>query len=407
MWQGKLWRARLLRQIGPELTAKLYTDEPSTQPLIMPPGLDYCGPVLNGLDSLRAGAGWVSVLQELEAGSNNWVLSGQRSASGAPLLAGDPHRALDTPNVFYQNHLACPEFDAVGLSFPGVPGLPHFGHNRSVAWCVTTAMADYQDLYLERFHPGNPQLYETAGQWRPIQHQREVIRVRHGQPLEIDVSVTHHGPIIIGDPAQGYALALRYTALVEPNTSFDALLPMLRAPGADELEEALRPWVDPCNNILFADVNGQIGYERGARSPFVPRPTPGCRCPVGRLHMTGKGIPFTDMPHLRNPGAGYMVTANNRIVDESYPHYLALHYEPGFRARRIRDCLLPLTAASVWIWWRSRAIGCRFPLKPLWPCWGVWTGRYVLGSGLVIPAAMGRHHGTGQCRRDDLCRVPG
>jgi penicillin G amidase len=347
VWQAKLWRARLLRQIGPELTAKLYADEASGQPLIIPPGIDYRGPTLNGLQALRAGEAVVSVLQELEGGSNSWVLAGQRTASGAPLLAGDPHRALDTPNVFYQNHLACPAFDAVGLSFPGVPGLPHFGHNRAVAWCVTTAMADYQDLYIERFQPGNPQFYESAGQWRQVQHQREVIRVRNGQAMEIDVSVTHHGPIIIGDPAQGYALALRYTALAEPNASFDALLPMLRAAGPDEFEEALRPWVDPCNNILFADVHGQIGYRTRGQVPIRSRanawlPVPGW---TGEHEWQGM-IPFEEMPRLRNPEAGFMVTANNRIVDQTYPHYLALHYEPGFRARRMRDRLRPLVHAS-------------------------------------------------------------
>jgi penicillin amidase len=348
VWQGKLWRARLLRQIGPELTAKLYGDEPAGQPLIIPPGVDYGGPALNSLEALRSGAAMLSALQEIEGGSNNWVLTGQRSASSVPLLAGDPHRALETPNVFYQNHLACPEFDAVGLSFPGVPGLPHFGHNRAVAWCITTAMADYQDLYIERFHPSHPQLYDSEGQWRTVQHQREVIRVRDAQPVEIDVNVTHHGPIILGDPLQGHAIALRYTALAQPNAGFDALLPMLRAHAADAFEEALRPWVDPCNNVLFADVHGQIGYRTRGQVPIRSRdnawlPVPGWLA----AHSWQGVIPFEDMPHLRNPEAGFMVTANNRIVDETYPHYLALHYEPGFRARRIRERLHPLTAASV------------------------------------------------------------
>nr|MDQ3831251.1 penicillin acylase family protein [Candidatus Tectomicrobia bacterium] len=289
----------------------------------------------------------VSVVQELDGGSNSWVIAGQRTASGAPLLAGDPHRALDAPNVFYQNHLACPDFDAIGLSFPGVPALSHFGHNRAVAWCVTTAMADYQDLYIERFHPDKPQLYECKGQWRQVHHQREVIQVRNGQPVEIDVSATHHGPVIIADPAQGYALALRYTALAEPNPSFNALLPMLRATSADEFEEALRPWVDPCNNILFADVHGQIGYRTRGQVPMRSGanawlPVPGW---TGDHEWQGV-IPFEAMPRLRNPEAGFIVTANNRIVDDTYPHYLALHYEPGFRARRIRDRLHPLTRAS-------------------------------------------------------------
>src|SRR3712207_8236413 len=104
----------------------------------MPPGVDFQGPILTGLEELAAGEEVLALLDASSAGSNNWALAGSRTASGKPLLAGDPHRALDTPNVFYQNHLACPAFDAIGLSFPGVPGFPHFGHNRHVAWCITT-----------------------------------------------------------------------------------------------------------------------------------------------------------------------------------------------------------------------------------------------------------------------------
>jgi penicillin G amidase len=348
VWQAKLWRARLLRHLGPERTAILYTDKASGQPLIIPPGVDYRGLELNGLEPLRAGEACVDLLQELDGGSNSWVLDGHRTASGFPLLAGDPHRALDAPNVFYQNHLACPDLDAIGLSFPGVPGLPHFGHSRGVAWCITTAMADYQDLYIERFDGGRPPRYEFNGQWLQAERYHEVFQVRGGEPVETDVGVTRHGPIIVGDPSQKYAIALRYTAIAEPNASFNALLPMLRANSVDEFEEALRPWVDPCNNILFADVHGHIGYRTRGQIPIRSRanawlPVPGW---TGDHEWQGV-IPFETMPRLRNPEAGFVVTANNRIVDETYPYYLALHYEPGFRARRIRDLVQTLTQASV------------------------------------------------------------
>jgi penicillin G amidase len=347
VWQAKLWRARLLRHLGPELTAKLYAGESSAHPLIIRPAIDYLAPALSGLDVLQTAETCINLMPELNDGSNSWIVAGWRTASGRPLLAGDPHRALDTPNVFYQNHLACPAFDAVGLSFPGVPGFPHFGHNGSVAWCVTTAMADYQDLYIERFNTSNPQQYEFQGQWREAERRHEVIQVRGGPAVEIDVSVTHHGPIIIGNPAQGYALALRYTATATPNAGFNALLPMLCATSMAEFEAALRPWVDPCNNILIADVHGQIGYRTRGQVPIRSRanawlPVPGW---TGEYEWQGV-IPIEEMPCLRNPDVGFIVTANNRIVDAQYPHYLALHYEPGFRARRIRDRLHPLRQAS-------------------------------------------------------------
>jgi penicillin G amidase len=347
VWQAKLWRARLLRHLGPELTAKLYADGSSAHPLIVRPDTDYLGPALNGPDALRTAETCINLVPELDDGSNSWAVAGWRTASGRPLLAGDPHRALDTPNVFYQNHLACPAFDAVGLSFPGVPGFPHFGHNGPVAWCVTTAMADYQDLYIERFDTSQPRRYEFQGHWREAERRREVIQVRGGPAVETDVSVTHHGPVIIGDPAQGYALALCYTATATPNAGFDALLPMLCATSMAEFEAALRPWVDPCNNVLIADVHGQIGYRTRGQVPIRSRanawlPVPGW---TGEYEWQGV-IPFEEMPCLRNPDIGFIVTANNRIVDAQYPHYLALRYEPGFRARRIRDRLHPLRRAS-------------------------------------------------------------
>ena len=114
---------------------------------------------LDGIDELSRNMEAIRWLQdEPDSGSNNWVVHGSRTALGKPLLAGDCHRPLDTPNCYYQNHVACPEFDVIGLSFPGVPGFPHFGHNARVAWCVTHAQADYQDLYVERFSSENFQL---------------------------------------------------------------------------------------------------------------------------------------------------------------------------------------------------------------------------------------------------------
>jgi penicillin G amidase len=124
VFEGKTWRARLVDKLGPEKVAALF---PGYQPghlLILPPGAPYAGPLETGLEELSQGVAALSYLNETDGGSNSWALSGNRTASGKPILAGDSHRALDTPNVYYQNHLACPEFDVAGLSFPGVPGSP-------------------------------------------------------------------------------------------------------------------------------------------------------------------------------------------------------------------------------------------------------------------------------------------
>jgi penicillin amidase len=346
-WQMKAWRARLLRHLGAATTAALCPGTPPNPMLIVPPGLSYDGPPLDGLRELSALSAVIAALPEWEGGSNNWALAGTRTASGKPLVAGDPHRAIDVPNVYYQEHLACPEFDAIGLAFPGVPGLPHFGHNRDVAWCVTHTAADYQDLYIERFDPETPGRYEFQGQWLPAACRRERIRVRDDADVEIELTTTRHGPIVLGDPRTGHAFALRYTATAEPNQTFDALLPMLRATSADALEAAMRPWVDPVNNLVFADVHGAIGYRTRGAVPVRARanawvPVPGW----DGAHEWQGLVPFDQMPAIRDPGIGFVVTANSRVAGADYPHYIGIDFAPDFRTRRLVERLRSLERAT-------------------------------------------------------------
>ena len=343
VFEAKLWRARLVHHLGAERAARLFPGYPQGQLQVLPPGASYDGPIEDGLDELSLGAQALNWLGETESGSNNWVLAGSRTASGKPLLAGDPHRAPEVPNVYYQSHLACPEFDAIGLSFPGVPGFPHFGHNQHVAWCVTHANADYQDLFVERFSSEEPPRYEFKGEWRPAEVYHETIAVKGGSPVELDVTVTHHGPIIAGDPARGFGVAFRYTATAAPNRSADALLPMIRAASASELEESMRPWVDPANNFVYADIHGEIGYLTRGQVPIRSKanawiPVPGW---TGEHEWKG-AIPFEEMPRSRNPETGYIVTANNRITSPEYPHYIGFDFTPGFRAERVTARLLAL-----------------------------------------------------------------
>ena len=341
----KLWRARLVQQFGPEMVLKLRAGGQSPAPVIASPGVDFAAlpdpaATLTGAELVSGQWDW--------SGSNNWLLDGKRTASGKPLLAGDPHRMLDVPNVYYQNHVACPEWDVVGYSFAGIPGFPHFGHNADVAWGITHAGADYHDLYVERFAPGDPTRYEYQGDWLTAERRRETIAVRGGESRTVDVTVTRHGPIVVGDPASGHALALRYSAIDGPNPGFKTFLPMLRAKNVDELDATMRDWVDPANNFMMADRHGAIGYLMRGRVPLRPRangwlPVPGW---TGEHEWAGD-IPFEELPRVRNPDTGWIVTANNRIVDDSYPHYVALDWAPPTRAQRIISRVEGLTGATV------------------------------------------------------------
>jgi penicillin G amidase len=349
VFEGKLWRAKLVNILGPEKAAALLQGYPLGNLVIAPPGGTYRGPVLNGLEELSRNLESIRWLQdEPDSGSNNWAVHGSRTSSGKPFLAGDAHRLLDTPNCYYQNHISCKEFDVIGLSFPGVPGFPHFGHNPHVAWCVTHAQADYQDLYIERFSPYGACRYEFRGQWKEAEVRRERIKVKGEAEQELDVTVTRHGPIIAGGPEKGYGLAFQYTATAFPYRGFECLLPMMKAASVDELNESMQKWVDPCNNLVSADVHGNIAYLHRGQLPVRSMsnawmPVPGW----SGDHEWQGSIPFENLSRLRNPSAGFIVSANNRIPDEKYPYYIALSYAPEYRARRICERLENLTGATM------------------------------------------------------------
>ncbi len=333
----KLWRAAALPVVGAENIAKLRYDDAGRDLLIIPPGVEADR--------------WVATLAELQpaitalleaaapdaagGGSNNWALGPGRTETGRPLLAGDPHRVFEIPNMYAQHHLACDEFDAIGFTVPGVPGFPHFGHNGRVGWCVTHAFMDIYDLYLERFNAdASAALFQD--EWEPVTTRTEVVLVRHAPPLHVNIIETRHGAIIAGDPAKGTALALRSMQTTEPDRSFDCLPRMLRANSVATLYEATRGWGLIDHNLVAADTQGNIGQLVRAVLPRRPRvngwlPVPGW---TGEHEWQGL-IPFEDMPREINPAEGVLVTANNRVVADDSADYFCTDCHPPYRAQRI------------------------------------------------------------------------
>ena len=337
----KLWRERLVRALGPQGAVVPGSTHDREDLLIVPVG---------GTETFRANAETLDPSALTTAvvpdGSNNWAVHGSRTASGSPLVAGDPHRTLECPNVYYQNHIACPGFDAIGFSMAGVPGMFHFGHNTHTAWCVTHGMADTQDLYIERFRDDGRYVFE--GELREPDRRREIIRVRGEEDVEIDAVTTHHGPVLFGDPSTGTAIALRWTGVDRRNPSLRCVLTMLRATSVDELDELMRDWVDPCNNLVMADTAGHIAYLYRGRTPIRSRAN--AWVPVAGWtgeHEWDGDIPFEELPRLRDPDEGVIVTANNRVVGSDYPHFLGMDYSQPGRARRVLDRLLELSDATV------------------------------------------------------------
>ncbi|BDG74448.1 penicillin acylase family protein [Roseomonas fluvialis] len=337
----KLWRAAALPLVGAEQAAKLRYEDGGIDLLCIPPGVEAARWTATLADLAPAVAALLdsAAPDATGGGSNNWVMAPARSPTGRPLLAGDPHRLFEIPNMYAQGHLACDAFDVVGLTVPGVPGFPHFAHNGRVAWCVTHAFVDIHDLFVERFDAGAAH-YLHRDAWLPVRRRRESIAVRGGATQEIEVIETSHGPVIAGDPLSGHAIALRSVQFAEADLSFDCLPRMLRAGTVPDLFEATRGWGLIDHNLVAADTAGRIGHLVRAMVPRRPRangwlPVPGW---TGAHDWQG-WIPFEAMPRQIDPAGGVIVTANNRVVADSGPDYLCTDCHPPTRARRIAALL--------------------------------------------------------------------
>ncbi|HJW84857.1 MAG TPA: penicillin acylase family protein, partial [Anaerolineae bacterium] len=366
-WEAELFRAAIADKFGPEAVADLlpayeYQDEP----VIVPP--DTTGrPVPLDL---------IAQARELQAligprgrdiGSNNWVVAGSRTTTGKPLLANDPHLGFQLPSIWYFNSIHCQPvsaecpFDAVGASFPGAPGVI-IGHNARIAWEVTNVGPDTQDLYLEKVEGSQ---VEFQSKLEPLKIVPETIQVRGKLPADykpspnetsaydeqtntttitLNVRYTRHGPLIsdVSESAArlGSAVAFQWTAINAPERTLDAFLMIDKAQNWDEFRAALSVYGTPSQNFVYADVDGNIGYQVPGRIPIRATgngqfPAPGWS---GEYEWTG-AIPYDELPRSFNPSQGYIATANNAVVGPDYPYFITADWDRGYRARRIVEMI--------------------------------------------------------------------
>jgi penicillin amidase len=347
-WSSEILRARMIATLGAERANQLSPEYPSDHPLIVPEGASYQATL--GEDILHLADGATAFIQQGSGqGSNNWVVNGQHSATGQPLLANDPHLSIAMPSVWYENHLCGGPLHVAGASFPGSPGVV-IGHNERIAWGVTNGMNDVQDLYLERFDPADPTRYRFQDTWQPAEIIREEIHVKGQTTAHTEtVRVTHHGPIIsplltdqalTNHTAPEEALALRWTALEPSGGIVASILGINRASDWHSFRNALADWNVPPQNFVYADVDGHIGYALGGDIPVRAKgdgrlPVPGW---TGEYEWTGV-VPHAELPHILDPHEGFAISANNRIVSDAFPHSIPGEYLNGYRAARIRTLI--------------------------------------------------------------------
>ncbi|ORT57535.1 penicillin acylase family protein [Streptomyces sp. CB03238] len=301
----KLWRDHVVRHLGEEHAELFATDGPGT------------------------------------SGSNGWLVTGERTATGAALIAGDPHRFIEAPGVYQQIRLACREFDVVGLAVPGVPGLAHFGHTGTVAWAITNAMADYQDLYRERLRrtdeggdgdgdgDGGVEALGPDG-WAPARVHTETVEVKGGDPVVVEVVETERGPVIIDEPDA--VISLRYPPRVTHELGFATLPALLAARTVTDVDRAFDRWVEPVNVVQAADTEGGTLHRVAGHVPLRHRDN---RLRVVPAWEPGHEWTGHHDPMPREPVAGVAVMANARGLASP----LGVEFAAPHRANRIAHLL--------------------------------------------------------------------
>lgn len=301
---AKLWREQAIRHLGEEAVGLFAIDGPGT------------------------------------SGSNGWLVSGERTGTGHAVIAGDPHRFIEDPGVYQQIHLSCPEFDVVGLAVPGVPGIAHFGHTGTVAWAITNAMADYQDLYEERLRRtgAGVEALGPDGSWVRASRHTETIEVAGEESVEVEVIETERGPVIAGGPeglddGTPLALSLRNPPRVTGDLGFSTLLPLLRARRVEDIDRAFDTWAEPVNVVQAADTEGGLLHRVAGRVPVRSRANRTRIVPAWEAGHEWQG--WHDMPRAGLTEDGVAVMANQRGPAEP----LGVEFAPPHRANRIAALL--------------------------------------------------------------------
>lgn len=351
-WTQEVLRMGLSQQLPTSRIAEILAPYPGDKPMRT---MDYASfyrqlaPVATAMARVADAApgGYVEGM-----GSNNWVVSGAHTRSGKPLLANDPHLGLQAPALWYFAHLQAPGLDITGATLPGAP-LVVLGHNKRIAWGFTNTAPDVQDLYIERIDPANPDRYQTPDGWANFDTRTETIRVKGADDVTLKVRATRHGPVMsdvaepIGAAAKPlgaqYVMAFQWTALRPDDRTFQAGLKIGTAGDWQGFVAALRDFHAPQQNIVYADVDGNIGYIAPGRVPIRRAdndlmglaPAPGWDA---RYDWQGF-IPFEQLPQRFNPPTGMIVTANQKIVDDQYPFFITSEWSVPYRAQRIQTLL--------------------------------------------------------------------
>ncbi len=333
---NELVRAQLVRAIGAETASELWPPDPHVL-LDVPHGLDLDVIDFKALAAVLRAPGAVNLRGD--EGSNNWTLTGRLTATGRPILANDPHRTIALPSLRYIAHLVGPGWNVIGAGEPSLPGVAA-GHNERVAFGFTIVGIDQQDLYVEFLNPESPLEYLHRGRWTRMQVAREPIRVKgRTEPEVLELHYTIHGPVLHEDGARNRAYVLRWVGSEPGTAGYLASLSLNRVRNWREFLEALERWKVPSENLVYADIDGNIGWQAAGLAPIRKGwqgllPVPGS----GEYEWQGF-LDSAELPKEYNPPRGYIATANHNILPPGYRHVLGYEWSAIWRYRRIEEVL--------------------------------------------------------------------
>lgn len=332
---SELRDAQLVAKFGVQKAGAVLSLDPKVN-LDPAPGLDFSGLNPSLLKNLVGSDERIEFPSDAMAGSNDWTVSGRLTSSGKPLLANDPHRVMALPSLRYIVHLVAPGWNVIGAGEPGLPGVA-VGHNQHIAWGFTIFGLDQQDLYLEEVKPQDPLRYKVGSGWARMRTAHESIAVKGKPPVEVDLRFTLHGAVLWEDGKR--ALALRWVG-DEPGTAgYLGSLALDRASNWNEFEDAMKRWKVPSENIVYADVDGNIGEHSTGLAPVRKTwtgllPVPG----TGGFEWSGY-VPNSKLPHTFNPHAGFVATANHKMIPDNFPYNVGFEWAPPYRLHRIEEVL--------------------------------------------------------------------
>lgn len=332
---SELHNAQLVSLLGPEKAAELLELDPRVK-LAPAPGVDFAGLSPKLLENLVGSDARIDFHGAPLEGSNNWTVAGALTASGKPLLANDPHRVIAEPSLRYIVHLVAPGWNVIGAGEPGLPGVAD-GHNEHIAWGFTIFGLDQQDLYVAKLNPADPEQYETGHGWARMEVQTENIAVRGRQPVFATLKFTDHGPVLWDDGKR--ALILHWVG-AEPGTAgYLGSLSLDQAASWQDFEEAMARWKVPSENIVYADTRGNIGEHSTGLAPLRKNWTGLLPVPEEGEYEWNGFVPNNELPHSFNPAAGFVATANHKMIPDGYPYAVGFQWPSPERFVRISEVL--------------------------------------------------------------------